>query len=229
MLALQTLPLPTVIQIVAKTYGVPQRAILGELAAVSRKPEGIGPMGIASRWLPNLRRAGFSVHLVKTNPQWNVAAGAWVLAKVLHTSTKQPSMTVHWQSHPVLQLTKDLERASATSGLPAPFLAAVMMQESGGNPDARSSKGAMGLMQLMPDTAAQMGVRDPWSPAQNLVGGAMYLAHLLQDFGDNPELALAAYNAGPQAVRQYGGIPPYPQTQAYVPAVLANYRRLDHP
>jgi hypothetical protein len=97
---------------------------------------------------------------------------------------------------------------------------AVLRQESGGNPLAVSPKGAMGLMQLMPETATLMGVTDPFDPEQNLAGGVQYLKLCLNLFRDDAALALAAYNAGPQNVEKFGGIPPFAETQQYVTAIL---------
>jgi hypothetical protein len=97
---------------------------------------------------------------------------------------------------------------------------AVLRQESGGNPLAVSPKGAMGLMQLMPETAALMGVADPFDPEQNIAGGVQYLKLCLNLFREDAALALAAYNAGPQNVERFGGIPPFPETQQYVTAIL---------
>lgn len=104
------------------------------------------------------------------------------------------------------------------------LLHAVITVESGYNPRARSPRGAMGLMQLMPDTARRYAVRNIWDPRENLDGGARYLRDLLAMFNDNVSLALAAYNAGEAAVAGYGNrIPPYPETRSYVPRVLQHY------
>lgn len=113
----------------------------------------------------------------------------------------------------------DLARRVARSyGVPADLFARLVDAESGWNPGAVSPKGAIGLAQLMPATARALGV-DPRDPRQNLEGGARYLRAQFDDFRDW-RLALAAYNAGPEAVRRYGGVPPYAETQAYVVAIL---------
>ncbi|ACX52402.1 Lytic transglycosylase catalytic [Ammonifex degensii KC4] len=104
--------------------------------------------------------------------------------------------------------------------LPPGLVEAVARAESGLNPRAVSRAGAMGLMQLMPGTARALGVTDPFDPVQNVEAGARYLRQLLDRFGGDLRLALAAYNAGPGAVERYRGIPPYPETQAYVEKVL---------
>ncbi|MBO9547029.1 lytic transglycosylase domain-containing protein [Caulobacter sp.] len=96
---------------------------------------------------------------------------------------------------------------------------AVAWRESRFRPTALSNKGAIGVMQLMPGTARDLGV-DPHDPAQNIRGGAMYLRRMLSEFGGDVRLALAAYNAGPGAVRKHGGVPPYAETQAYVTSIL---------
>lgn len=114
-----------------------------------------------------------------------------------------------------------VNQAAAKYGLPPALLYAVIEQESGGNPNATSPAGAMGLMQLMPATAAAYGATHPYDPAENVDAGAHYLADLLARYQRNFALALAAYNAGPGAVDAYGGVPPYPETQAYVRAILA--------
>jgi murein DD-endopeptidase MepM/ murein hydrolase activator NlpD len=119
----------------------------------------------------------------------------------------------------------DLVNAAATThSVSAPWLAALLQTESGWNPRAVSPVGAQGLGQLMPGTALVLGVSDPFDPAQSIDGAARYLAQQFEEFG-TWELAAAAYNAGPGAVRRFGGIPPFPETQAYVPRVAALAQR----
>lgn len=113
-----------------------------------------------------------------------------------------------------------IEQAAARYGLEPAVLHGLIQQESDFDPSAQSSAGATGLTQLMPGTAASMGVANPMDPAESIEGGARYLSQLMSEFGGNTEDALAAYNAGPGAVQQYGGIPPYAETQSYVSKVL---------
>jgi hypothetical protein len=112
------------------------------------------------------------------------------------------------------------EQASQKYGVSSQLLAAVASQESGFNPQATSPAGAQGLMQLMPGTAQGLGVTDPFDPAQAIGGAAQLLDSLIGRFGSTP-LALAAYNAGPGAVLRYDGVPPYPETQAYVTSIMS--------
>lgn len=111
-------------------------------------------------------------------------------------------------------------------GVPAALVRAVMRVESCFDRNAVSRSGARGLMQLMPDTAAQLGVRDSFDADQNIAGGARYLSQLLARFKNDKRLAIAAYNAGPSAVDTHRGIPPFPETRSYVERVLAEYLSL---
>ena len=121
-------------------------------------------------------------------------------------------------------LARQIEQAAKEADIDPRVVAAVAWTESGFRPSAVSGAGARGLMQLMPSTAAGLGV-DPDDPRQNLAGGARYLAQQIQRFG-RLDLALAAYNAGPGAVEKHGGVPPYKETQAYVARVLDRLRSL---
>lgn len=119
-----------------------------------------------------------------------------------------------------------IQAAARATNVEAALIRAVISVESGYNPTARSSAGAVGLMQLMPGTAKRYGVKDRLDPAQNIHGGARYLRDLNLLFDNNLQLVLAAYNAGEEAVMKYGHrIPPYRETVAYVPKVLAYYRK----
>lgn len=118
----------------------------------------------------------------------------------------------------------EIEEASARYGVPRRLVEAVIRVESRFNASAVSSKGARGLMQLMPQTAAILGVRDVLNPRQNIDGGVRHLRGLIERYSNDLRLALAAYNAGEQAVNGYGGVPPYPETQQYVEKVLVEYR-----
>ena len=118
-----------------------------------------------------------------------------------------------------------IEEYSQKNGLDSDFVRAVVKQESGFNEHAKSHCGAAGLMQLMPGTAKSLGVKNPYNAEQNVAGGTKMLAGLLKTYGGNKELALAAYNAGGGAVKKYGGIPPYGETQRYVKNVLNIYNR----
>jgi soluble lytic murein transglycosylase-like protein len=120
---------------------------------------------------------------------------------------------------PATQYAALIEQAAATHGVDARLVQAVIQVESNYEQRARSRKGAMGLMQLMPATARQYGVRNPYDPASNIEAGVKHLKSLLERFPLN--LALAAYNAGEEAVRRFSGVPPYPETRSYVAKILS--------
>lgn len=226
----QSHPAPACLGVAAQTYDVSQHTLLtayhnGERSAPNR----VGPMGIPSGWLPILREAGFPEWQVRHNTCWNIAAGAWIIAAsrrgagngdVWHT-------TSGYLPNPPARYGKIITYYANLDHVPAALIAAVIAQESGFNPNAVSPKGAEGLMQLMPATAARFGVTDPFDPVQAIRGGTAYLAHLLREFNGNKRLAIAGYNAGGQAVVNAGyHIPPYPETEHYVPAVLGYYQRI---
>jgi soluble lytic murein transglycosylase-like protein len=114
--------------------------------------------------------------------------------------------------------------AAHTTGVPEGLVRAVLMAESAGDPSAISTTGAQGLMQLMPGTSSGCGIANPFDPTQNVYCGASYLRSLLVRYHNNATLAVAAYNAGPGAVARYRGVPPFPETRAYVERVLTAYR-----
>jgi soluble lytic murein transglycosylase-like protein len=127
-----------------------------------------------------------------------------------------------WTPEEMRQL---LAQAGSKHDLDVDLLASVVRAESGGNPRAVSRAGAQGLMQLMPKTAATLGVSNSFAADENINGGTAYLDALLKKYHDNLSLALAAYNAGPEAVDRWHGIPPYRETRAYVARVIHEFNR----
>ena len=144
------------------------------------------------------------------------------------TAKRQVTQTVEQNassSIPQRPFSEIIKEASNTYGIDEGIIGAVIKQESSFNPQAKSSCGAMGLMQLMPATAKSLGVKDAYNPEENIMAGAKYLKQKLDEFNGNLPLALAAYNAGSGAVRKHGGIPPYKETQAYVNKIMQS---VDH-
>ena len=135
--------------------------------------------------------------------------------------------SVSWEKVPLntRSFSREIESAAAFNSVEESLIRAIIHAESAYQPDARSPKGAQGLMQLMPGTAADLQGAHPFDPAENIEGGTRYLSQLLAEFKGDLELVSAAYNAGPQAVYKYGGVPPYDETQEYVRRVKILYRR----
>ena len=130
-------------------------------------------------------------------------------------ATVAPAASPQSQAVPA-NIEEAVARIAAEHSLPAQLIHSVIKVESNYNPYAVSSKGALGMMQLIPETARRFGVKNVFNPVENIQGGAKYLRYLLDLFDNSYPLALAAYNAGEAAVARYGGIPPYPETQNYV-------------
>lgn len=135
--------------------------------------------------------------------------------------------SVRWEKVPLntRSYRREISSAAAFNAVDESLIRAIIHAESAYQPDARSPKGAQGLMQLMPSTAADLQVGNPFDPAENIEGGTRYLSQLLAEFKGNVELATAAYNAGPNAVYKYGGVPPYDETREYVRRVTILYKR----
>lgn len=143
-------------------------------------------------------------------------------AKVDSGTTLQSIVVTQWVQPPAW-IANLIELTAKQHDLDPLLLTAIMAQESNFNPQAVSSKGAMGLMQLMPETAAQLGVLDAFDPSQNIEAGARYFKSLLRRYNGDHALALAAYNAGTRAVDSYGGVPPYSETRDYIIRINDRY------
>ncbi|MFD2705052.1 lytic transglycosylase domain-containing protein [Salibacterium lacus] len=150
--------------------------------------------------------------------RYNAAANTAV--PVNHTASSTASTPVSGDYDSMIQ--NSAERHNIDPDL----VRAVIQQESSFDSNARSHAGAMGLMQLMPGTANYLNVSDPYNPAQNIEGGTKYLRQMLDKYDGDKSLALAAYNAGPGNVDQHNGIPPFSETQSYVPSVLSKYNNM---
>ena len=200
-----------------------------------------------TRWLTNTPKQGKQYKLVakygapQKKPSSSYAANSTNLNTIRvptafnsnYTTGGIPRMHCGVLSHAQMEKRiephiSSIQTFARTYGVEENFVRAVMKQESCFNSRALSSAGAIGLMQLMPGTADLMGVNDAWDPHQNIKGGIKYLSQMLREFNGNKALALAAYNAGPGAVKKYSGIPPYRETQNYVSRIMAEYQRLEN-
>jgi len=142
------------------------------------------------------------------------------------TPARSGAKALHWWERRSDAPPDQIDKAASLYNIPQELIRAVIAAESAGDTSAVSHRGAIGLMQLMPATAGQMYVEDPVDPAQNIMGGTRYLRHLANEFAGDMLLVVAAYNAGPDAVRKYRGVPPYEETRQYVKKVLAYYAEL---
>jgi soluble lytic murein transglycosylase-like protein len=156
-------------------------------------------------------------------PPRKVEAPAPAARQLPATTEKRPA---RWWERRSDAPPDEIDRAAKVYNIPAELIRAVIAVESAGDTAAISHKGAVGLMQLMPQTAGQMFVEDAVDPAQNIMGGTRYLRQLANEFAGDMVLVLAAYNAGPDAVRKYKGVPPFDETRLYVKKVLAYYYQL---
>lgn len=174
--------------------------------------------------ISNVKRAGRDVQRVFHEPVYATQGSQAPIVATVAAADGSDEKSMTASQRPYAQ---EVSQAAASNDLPEALLHAVIRMESGYNPSAVSVKGAAGLMQLMPDTAREMGVTNVWDPGSNIRGGAKYLKQLMVMFGNDISLAVAAYNAGPAAVSKRGNvIPPFAETQRYVPSVLRDYHRL---
>lgn len=229
--------IPACIAEAAASYQVAQADIAAIVAnglpAGTIKNNRVGPMAIPTQWLPIFERMGISQQTIVQDACQNIIVGTWVLAYTAKYKDWQRQVYAPQKIRvsKALQQRRQqwattIDEAALKTGTPAALIHAVISVESGYKAAAVSSAGAIGMMQLMPKTAAMLGV-NPWIEAENILGGAKYLAQLNRQFAGNWHLALAAYNAGPVAVTKHGyRIPPFSETQAYVPRVLAMYAAL---
>lgn len=215
----------------AAHYRVPAKDVLRsiEITAQRQRRFSIGITGIPIAYMSVLEMYGFEQWQMEHDPCTNIKAGALAISFALNSQAVQHVM-MHWENGTISGTVSQraekwidlIKAASSRYNVPVSLIEAVITQESGFRPDVVSPKGAIGLMQLMPGTASRYNV-DPWIPSQNIMGGTALLHQLLTQYNGDLDLTLAAYNAGSKNVARYGGVPPFPETQAYVPDVEALY------
>ncbi|NTW05332.1 MAG: lytic transglycosylase domain-containing protein [Peptococcaceae bacterium] len=185
------------------------------LSSMLEKSFSEGEKPLNSTITPGLRTRSTSDYIlnIKASIKNNIQAG-------FYQGVYNKPSTISYKVEGTVSASKDLkllvEQAANKYGLSPKLLDAVVRSESDYNIKAVSTSGAMGLMQLMPDTAEYLGVKNPFNPRENLEGGARYLKSLIDKYNGSIKLALAAYNAGPSTVDRYRGVPPYPETIAYI-------------
>ncbi len=199
-----------------------------KMVYVYKKPDG-GHLMTSSR-LKNPR-----YHLIKTYKTRKVvssskiAKGTRIKQKLAGSDNKvaQSMCSKSRMNARASKYKRSIEVYSRIYGVDESLVRSIIKNESCYQVNAKSPVGAIGLMQLMPGTAKDMKISDPWNPDQNIQGGVKYIAKMLKEFNGNTRLALAAYNAGPGNVRKYKGIPPFRETRTYVKRVMGDYRRLN--
>lgn len=218
--------------------GMPGTSVLAILVAASA----FGADGAPEACQTAVLRNGFTMEYARSEAAgpvtrlWLCAGAGFVeipgerIERLEQSRSAPPAAPVHEPAAsgpPAVEdpIGKLIASAASRSRIDPDFVASVVRAESAFNPAAVSSKGALGLMQLMPQTAAWLGVDNLLDPAANLEGGTRYLRQLLDRYGGDAATALAAYNAGPQRVAQYGGVPPYRETRAYITRVIDDYNR----
>jgi soluble lytic murein transglycosylase-like protein len=186
---------------------------------------------MASLRLPFLTAAGLLIALTAGAASADIYRykdenGVWHFSDI--NSDGRYKLYLRYHNNPA-QYKKDyaaeIEQASEKYGIESSLIKAVIDAESSGNHKAVSSKGAQGLMQLMPYTADELSVDDPLDPVDNIFGGTKYLSKLMERFNNNTQLVLAAYNAGPENVEEYNGVPPFKETKNFVKKVMQYYNQ----
>jgi soluble lytic murein transglycosylase-like protein len=227
-------PPPALIQCItdaAERYHISTADIIKSLAATQASPQrfSVGLMGIPIAYEAILPLYGFDNYQVEHDDCTNIQAGALAIAFDQQAGQVQVQMRLWQGGETPVPLRERASRyasllnwASQSYRVPVALLEAIITQESGFQPDVVSPKGAIGLMQLMPDTARGLGV-NPYDVEQNIAGGAALISSLIVKYSGDLSLALAAYNAGSANVDRYGGVPPFAETQKYVPSVEGLY------